>query len=159
MEFSLRHKLVTPIETPPETPPLSSIPTSPAFSPHPEDNHDSPVVITERTPLLPESAHGKGTLSNLGQHRSSASIKRMKPWLAASYASISGIMSGMCLLFAKSGVELLILTAQGDNQFWRWEPWALVFGLIAFALLQVCDFCCGSELLGLSFFYVVMVSP
>lgn len=43
----------------------------------------------------------------------------------------------MCLLFAKSGVELLVLTLGGDNQFRRWETWMLVLGLIVFALLQL----------------------
>ena len=58
-------------------------------------------------------------------------------FLASSYASVSGILSGMCLLFAKSGVELLLLTIAGDNQFWRWQAWLLVVGLVAFALLQL----------------------
>lgn len=43
----------------------------------------------------------------------------------------------MCLIFAKSGVELLLLTVGGKNQFRRWESWVLVFGLIALALLQM----------------------
>jgi len=43
----------------------------------------------------------------------------------------------MCLLFAKSGVELLLLTLTGNNQFWRWEAWVLVLGLIIFALMQL----------------------
>lgn len=43
----------------------------------------------------------------------------------------------MCLIFAKSAVELLVLTAAGANQFGRWESWALVLGLGVFALLQV----------------------
>ena len=43
----------------------------------------------------------------------------------------------MCLLFAKSGVELLLLTLGGDNQFWRWQAWVLLLGLIVFALLQL----------------------
>ena len=43
----------------------------------------------------------------------------------------------MCLIFAKSGVELLVLTVGGQNQFWRWESWVLVGGLVAFALLQL----------------------
>lgn len=62
---------------------------------------------------------------------------RTSTFLAISYASISGLLSGMCLLFAKSGVELLVLTVAGKNQFWRWESWALVTGLVVFALLQV----------------------
>lgn len=43
----------------------------------------------------------------------------------------------MCLLFAKSGVELLLLTVKGHNQFWRWESWMLLVALVAFALLQL----------------------
>lgn len=43
----------------------------------------------------------------------------------------------MCLLFAKSGVELLLLTVNGRNQFWRWESWMLLVALVAFALLQL----------------------
>jgi hypothetical protein len=43
----------------------------------------------------------------------------------------------MCLLFAKSGVELLVLTLRGQNQFWRWQAWMLVLGLVVFALLQL----------------------
>ena len=50
---------------------------------------------------------------------------------------MSGILSGMCLIFAKSGVELLLLTVAGYNQFNHWESWILVLGLIIFALLQV----------------------
>ena len=43
----------------------------------------------------------------------------------------------MCLLFAKSGVELLVLTIGGKNQFWRWQAWVLVIGLAICALLQL----------------------
>lgn len=43
----------------------------------------------------------------------------------------------MCLIFAKSGVELLILTIGGDNQFWRWQTWALLLVLGICALLQL----------------------
>jgi len=57
--------------------------------------------------------------------------------IAMSYASFSGIISGMCLLFAKSGVELLVLTIGGKNQFWRWQAWVLVAGLVVCALLRL----------------------
>lgn len=46
-------------------------------------------------------------------------------------------MSGLCLIFAKSGVELLLVTFGGSNQFYRWEAWMLVGGLIVFALGQL----------------------
>lgn len=65
------------------------------------------------------------------------SQQRTATWIAISYASASGLLSGMCLIFAKSGVELLVLTISGQNQFWRWESWILVLGLGVFALLQV----------------------
>jgi hypothetical protein len=64
-------------------------------------------------------------------------MDRTRILLSISYASVSGILSGMCLIFAKSGVELLLLTFEGRNQFRRWESWALVSGLVAFALLQM----------------------
>ena len=57
--------------------------------------------------------------------------------LVISYASASGTLSGMCLLFAKSGVELLLLTVGGENQVWRWQAWLFIIGLCAFALLQM----------------------
>ncbi|KAF8622455.1 hypothetical protein AX15_006978 [Amanita polypyramis BW_CC] len=64
-------------------------------------------------------------------------LARTRILVAISYASFSGILSGMCLLFAKSGVELLLLTIKGNNQFWRWEAWMLILGLVSFALLQL----------------------
>lgn len=64
-------------------------------------------------------------------------LSRTPLLLALSYASFSGVLSGMCLLFAKSGIELLLLTINGDNQFWRWEAWLLVLGLVVCALLQL----------------------
>ena len=98
------------------------------------------TLATERTPLLdrksgtstPTSTNGKTPVDP-----TLVAINRTRLWVAISYASFSGIISGMCLLFAKSGVELLLLTLKGHNQFWRWEAWMLVVGLAAFALLQL----------------------
>ncbi|KAJ7597033.1 hypothetical protein C8J56DRAFT_918981 [Mycena floridula] len=86
--------------------------------------------VTERTALL-----DRKSIAGLAISPAPAS----KTWLlvAISYASFSGILSGMCLLFAKSGVELLLLTLRGNNQFWRWQAWMLVLGLVGFALLQL----------------------
>lgn len=58
-------------------------------------------------------------------------------FLAMSYASFSGIIAGMCLLLAKSGVELLVLSLGGSNQFMRWQTWMLLIGLGICALLQL----------------------
>jgi len=122
-EFSLRKQLRTgeSLEASPQaaTVPLAAAPTALPLA----------SETTEHTPLLFKSVNNSS--------RAPSSIKRTRLLLAISYASISGILSGMCLIFAKSGVELLILTAKGDNQFWRWESWALLVGLVVFALLQL----------------------
>ncbi|KAH9849743.1 hypothetical protein C2E23DRAFT_861719 [Lenzites betulinus] len=105
-----------------------------------------PTSATERTPLIDRKPHSRSkSPSPSSSIRSmitsplsySARSPRTPLFLASSYASISGILSGMCLLFAKSGVELLLLTIGGNNQFWRWQAWVLVVGLIIFALLQL----------------------
>lgn len=64
-------------------------------------------------------------------------IRRTCLGLAVAYGGASGTLSGACLLFAKSGVELLVLTIEGDNQFDRWQSWFLVATMLAVALLQL----------------------
>ncbi|KAK1233580.1 hypothetical protein PQX77_003266 [Marasmius sp. AFHP31] len=104
------------------------------------------AIPSETTPLISRKAKSSDSPSRPPSFVSTKSLKynsypptfhRTRLWLAISYASFSGILSGMCLLFAKSGVELLLLTVQGDNQFWRWESWVLLLGLVVFALLQL----------------------
>ncbi|KDR84986.1 hypothetical protein GALMADRAFT_233518 [Galerina marginata CBS 339.88] len=101
------------------------------------DTLNDSLLPDERTPLidhkLPNPPANGQQITDPTLH----SINHTRLLLAVSYASFSGIISGMCLLFAKSGVELLLLTLGGNNQFWRWEAWVLVLGLIAFALLQL----------------------
>ncbi|CDO71580.1 hypothetical protein BN946_scf184911.g50 [Trametes cinnabarina] len=106
-----------------------------------------PAAATERTPLIDRKPHARSkSPSPSSSFRSmitsplSFTIQSLRTpiFLASSYASISGILSGMCLLFAKSGVELLLLTISGHNQFWRWQAWMLVLSLVVFALLQLC---------------------
>jgi hypothetical protein len=99
------------------------------------------ITTTEQTPLLhfdrkniAASVASSRTSSGLSE---SPAIKRTRLLIAISYASFSGIISGMCLLFAKSGVELLLLTVRGQNQFWRWQSWMLLLALGIFALLQL----------------------
>jgi hypothetical protein len=98
------------------------------------------TVANEQTPLLdpklkPQSRDSlfdrlKSTNDNINK------LSRTRLFIALSYASFSGIISGMCLVFAKSGVELLLLTIKGNNQFWRWQAWLLIIGLCVFGLLQ-----------------------
>ncbi|KAI0756973.1 hypothetical protein C8Q80DRAFT_1131425 [Daedaleopsis nitida] len=105
-----------------------------------------PTSPTERTPLIdrkpqPRSKSPSPSSTVRSMITSPLSYTARSPrtpiFLASSYASISGILSGMCLLFAKSGVELLLLTLGGKNQFWRWQAWVLVLSLVIFALLQL----------------------
>ncbi|KAL1951921.1 hypothetical protein VTO73DRAFT_1070 [Trametes versicolor] len=105
-----------------------------------------PTSATERTPLIdrkpqPRSKSPSPSTSIRSIIASPLSYGAKSPqtplFLAFSYASISGILSGMCLLFAKSGVELLLWTFGGNNQFWRWQAWVLVISLVVFALLQL----------------------
>ncbi|KAH6917387.1 hypothetical protein BKA70DRAFT_1138900 [Coprinopsis sp. MPI-PUGE-AT-0042] len=95
------------------------------------------VVTDENTPLL-TTVKASGSATDLSSDRKELeALDRRRVLIAISYASFSGILSGMCLIFAKSGVQLLILTMGGQNQFWRWESWVLVLGLGVFALLQL----------------------
>ena len=97
------------------------------------------TIPSEQTPLLDRKAGttSPSSLKKVLNDHVLRSIHRTRVLLAISYASFSGILSGMCLLFAKSGVELLLLTLSGHNQFWRWEAWVLGLGLVVFALLQL----------------------
>ncbi|KAG6813791.1 hypothetical protein H0H92_007203 [Tricholoma furcatifolium] len=95
-------------------------------------------ISSERTPLLKHSTvSSASSLYGKSNNVELRAISQTRVLLAISYSSFSGIISGMCLLFAKSGVELLLVTLGGQNQFWRWQAWLLVLGLVVFALLQL----------------------
>lgn len=53
------------------------------------------------------------------------------------YAGASGTLSGACLLLAKTGVELLVVSLDRENQFQFYQTWALLLTLGACALLQL----------------------
>lgn len=77
--------------------------------------------------------------SNLSREPSPRQAKTLV-LLGMSYAACSGTLSGMCLLFAKCAVELLILTfgSHGsNNQFKHFQSWILVAGLVVAALAQL----------------------
>ncbi|KAH9065742.1 hypothetical protein EDB87DRAFT_1679456 [Lactarius vividus] len=95
-------------------------------------------LTTERTPLIDRKRYAPSTISLSSSVTQKHAIPSRTPLLLSlSYASTSGILSGMCLVFAKSGVELLLISIDGNNQFWQWQAWMLIFGLVAFALLQL----------------------
>lgn len=88
---------------------------------------------------------------------SSAAIEKSRLILGVAYGGASGTLSGLCLLFAKTGIELLILTIVGQNQvkhllysecparslililsqFGRVEAWMIVLVLLVAAVLQL----------------------
>ncbi|KZT02702.1 uncharacterized protein LAESUDRAFT_661136 [Laetiporus sulphureus 93-53] len=150
IEYSYKRRISLPSVSPPLSPLLASN-TQPSILT--TAMTDSFVADpSERTPLLDRKPHPRfddrskspspsGSSSSRSILSNVISLKtqstRTPLFMAASYASFSGIISGMCLLFAKSGVELLMLTIGGDNQFWRWQAWALLLSLGVCALLQL----------------------
>ncbi|KAF9203042.1 hypothetical protein BGZ49_006872 [Haplosporangium sp. Z 27] len=63
---------------------------------------------------------------------------RIKTILGISYGCVGGMLSSQALLFAKSAIELLMLTIlDGKNQFENPLSWFLVIALITTALLQL----------------------
>jgi magnesium transporter len=66
------------------------------------------------------------------------SLKKFKTVLGVSYGCVGGMISSQSLLFAKSSIELLLLSIFScDNQFNRPLSWFVVVALIVTALLQV----------------------
>ncbi|PLW39468.1 hypothetical protein PCANC_01147 [Puccinia coronata f. sp. avenae] len=69
---------------------------------------------------------------------SSQKIHRLKLLIGIAYGSTSGTLSGICLLFAKTGVELLIRSLTGTvNEFYKIQTWLILFVLLISALLQL----------------------
>lgn len=153
VDYSLSRRLRQGIALDPSPPssPSLEMPCRPASPANPALHL---VLVSERTPLIndrksvpstrtpsplriAESNRSLASTSSLLEDPTLKAVARTRLLVAISYASFSGILSGMCLLFAKSGVELLLLTLKGMNQFWRWQAWMLVLGLIVFALLQL----------------------
>ncbi|PRQ72641.1 hypothetical protein AAT19DRAFT_16565 [Rhodotorula toruloides] len=64
-------------------------------------------------------------------------IERTRVWLATAYGATSGTLAGLCLLFTKTGVDLVILTIQGKNQFNRIEAWLILAVLLICELFQL----------------------
>lgn len=149
MEYSYRRRY-KPVDLSPPLSPLVTPIVAPSILTTATATHHAvdPTCPTERTPLIDRKARPRSKSPSPSPSPTASSViasplsyasrsPRTPLFLASSYASISGILSGMCLLFAKSGVELLLLTLGGDNQFWRWQAWVLLLGLIVFALLQL----------------------
>lgn len=59
---------------------------------------------------------------------------------AVLFASCSGVLSGLCLLLAKGGIDVLSRTIIHNGKWWmllRWQIWLLVTVLVAAAIMQL----------------------
>jgi len=65
------------------------------------------------------------------------SIKRLKIVRGCILGCLSGLISGHCLLLAKTGAELIILSIFTKNQFSQWQSWMILLGLLILELAQV----------------------
>lgn len=79
---------------------------------------------------------------------------RMRLVRGMAYGCISGILSAHSLLMAKSAVELLVRTiVDRQNQFNRWESWAILLSLLGLALTQLYYLHRGLKLCSTSILY------
>ncbi|SCV68537.1 BQ2448_658 [Microbotryum intermedium] len=93
----------------------------------------TPRPIVTITPLELDSKHSTYLVDV------EAAIERSRLILGVAYGAASGTLSGLCLLFAKTGIELLIQTIVArQNQFGHFEAWAVV-GVLAVAADGVTD--------------------
>ncbi|KAH9950349.1 hypothetical protein B0H21DRAFT_874997 [Amylocystis lapponica] len=148
VEYSYTRRVSLPDVSPPLSPLLAPS-SAPSMLTTATTAANAVVDPSERTPLIDRKPHSRSrskssspstitSIHSMVKNKLRFSTSTRTPvLLAASYASFSGIISGMCLIFAKSGVELLMLTIAGDNQFWRWQAWVLVLSLAVCALLQL----------------------
>jgi hypothetical protein len=113
----------------------------------PGSRHDSFGVNSYRSPVTSthqNGDHNEAKMKGMKAHSSSIrprladdKAQQYRLWLGIAYGSASGTLSGLCLLFAKTGIELLILTVMGNNQFKRWQSWMIVLALLVCELFQV----------------------
>ena len=85
------------------------------------------------------------------------SMKKFQTILGVSYGCVGGMISSQSLLFAKSGIELLVLTIiYRENQFNQPLSWIIVIMLAVTALLQVIN---KSSMMIIFIFYFFLFSP
>lgn len=71
-----------------------------------------PSLTARKAPGMSINLHGPDE----DTAKSNAAMERSRLILGVAYGGVSGTLSGLCLLFAKTGIELLILTVVGQNQ-------------------------------------------
>ncbi|PWZ03786.1 hypothetical protein BCV70DRAFT_23099 [Testicularia cyperi] len=132
---------------------VSASPVSPSSASSPLNGHGTPAASTPKrnygslgrsNSIATANRRKKPTLDvprlelrEDEQRMDAETVRATKLGLAVAYGGASGTLSGACLLLAKSGVELLMLSFAGHNQFGRWQSWFLIGVLLAAALLQL----------------------
>lgn len=95
-----------------------------------------------------------GVAGFLARMPSISSSPRIRLFRGLAYGCISGILSAHSLLVAKSAVELLVRTIlDRNNQFNRWQSWAILLGLVFLALTQLYYLHRGLKLVSTSVLY------
>ncbi|GAA5923199.1 DMT family transporter [Sporobolomyces koalae] len=93
----------------------------------------APSIVGGRDPTQPRS---NSTPPPGCAHERKVAATRI--WIGAAYGATSGTLSGLCLLFTKTGIELLIMSIVGkSNQFGHFEPWLIVIVLLVCELFQL----------------------
>ncbi|KAI9486586.1 MAG: magnesium transporter NIPA-domain-containing protein [Benjaminiella poitrasii] len=64
-------------------------------------------------------------------------VEKIKRWIGISYGVLSGNISSQSMLFAKSGIELIILSVNGDNQLQYPLTWFLLVMMILTGAMQL----------------------
>ncbi|CED83493.1 Uncharacterized conserved protein [Phaffia rhodozyma] len=108
------------------------LPVSPSLGP------TRPLPSTA-SPSKPCSDDGTSSESPCAPNACSSPERRTQLLLSLSYAAISGTLSGLCLLIAKSAIELLLITIShpSSNQFNSLTTVYLVVSLVILALAQL----------------------
>lgn len=93
--------------------------------------------------LLIASKHGENVLSKMSRSERDPMFgwpwERLQTVIGITYGMVGGMISSQSIIFAKSGIELLLLSISGKNQFDKPLSWIIVTALVITALLQVCS--------------------
>ncbi|KAJ1981229.1 hypothetical protein H4R34_002152 [Dimargaris verticillata] len=116
----------------PDSPPPAMTCHSPGASPVSVDRPESVSSASSATQTSP-------TLSLLWVNQWTAlEVHKLQTMCGLLYGLVSGMLASQSLIFAKSGIELLLVTVlDHDNQFGSLLTWAIVGALIVTALLQL----------------------
>jgi len=92
------------------------------------------ISIRKKSALMDNAGLGFLAISSIAVGKK---IKRLKLVRGGILGCLSGLLSAHCLLLAKTGAELIILSIVTRNQFSHWQSWMILLGLMILELAQV----------------------